>query len=150
MKKVLFIPILISLFMLSNAFAGPDTLMLVTKEEGSLREAPAGLYEVGRPVNNGPDIKVVSPELNDKNKPPVKLAVLFVPVEGKDVDLSKLKVEYLKFVTIDLTNRVLPYTTKEGIRIEKADLPSGKHTIKITVGDVSGGVTEQIFTMRLE
>ncbi|MBI5409170.1 MAG: hypothetical protein HZA14_07380 [Nitrospirae bacterium] len=150
MKKYLFISMLMSLFILGLAFAASESFTLVTKEEGALKEAPHGLYEVGRHLNNGPDIKIVSPQLDDKNKLPVKLAILFVPVEGKEVDLAKLKVEYLKLITIDLTDRVLPYTTKEGIKIEKADLPSGKHTIRITVGDVSGGVTEQIFTMKLE
>ncbi len=149
MKKI-FLSLIISLFLVSVAYTGPETITLITKEEGAIKEAPHNLYEVGRVFNDGPDIKLLEPGTSVENIAPVRVAIRFVPVEGNEIDLSKLKVEYLKFVTINLTDRVLPYTTKDGIIIEKADLPAGKHTLRVTIGDIKGGVTQEIFTVKLQ
>ncbi len=148
MKKILFI-LIIGLFLVSYSLAANEIMTLLTEEEGTMKEAPSGLYEIGRTLNDGPDIKVVKPEMNNEYKPPVKIIVLFVSKDGREVDLSKLKVEALKFLTIDLTKRVLPYTSKEGIDIENAKLPSGKHKIRVTIGDVDGRITQETFVVRV-
>ncbi|MBI4683310.1 MAG: hypothetical protein HY757_09460 [Nitrospirae bacterium] len=149
MKKI-FLSLIISLFLVSAACAASETITLITREEGAIKEAPRDLYEVGRVLNDGPDIKLLEPRTNIENIAPVKVSIRFVPVEGNEIDLSKLKVEYLKFVTINLTDRVLPYTTKDGILLEKADLPAGKHTLRVTIGDIKGGVTQEVFTVKLQ
>jgi len=125
MKKILCI-FIISLFLVSNSLAANEIMTLLTDEEGAMKEAPSDLFEIGSPVDDGPEIEVVVPEVNNEYKAPVKIVVLFLPRDGKEVDLSKLKVEALKFFNIDLTKRVLPYTTKEGIKIENAKLPKGQ------------------------
>jgi len=148
MKKMLFI-LMLSSFLVSYGFAGIEVMTLLTEEEGAIEEAPSGLYEVGRTLNNGPDVKLIAPEPNNEYTAPLKITILFIPAGGKDVDLSKLKVECLKLFTIDLTERVLPYTTKEGIKIENAKLPKGNHKIRITIGDVEGGITQEVFVAKV-
>jgi hypothetical protein len=146
MKRILFV-LIVSLFSASFSFAATEIeiMTLLTKEEGGIEEAPSGLYEIGKALNDGPDIKVVKPETQEKYRSPIRIIILFLSKNGKKVDLSKLRVECLKLLTIDLTERVLPYTTEEGIKIENAKFPAGHHKIRITVGDVEGGVTQEIF-----
>lgn len=148
MKKTLF-TLMMSLFLAVYSIAGVEVMTLLTEEEGAMEEAPSTLYEIGRTLNNGPDIKVVKPRVDDEYKPPVEIIVLFVPKDGKEVDLSKLRIECLKLFTIDLTERVLPYATKEGIKIENAKLPTGKHKIRVTVEDVDGGTTQEVFVVKV-
>lgn len=142
MKKIVFtLTLIISLFSVSYSFAAVEEITLLTEEEGAMEEAPSRLYEIGRALNNGPDIKVVTPEVDGEYKSPVKIIVLFLSKDGKEVDLSKLRIECLKLFTIDLTERLLPYTSKEGIKIENAKLPPGKYKIRVTIGDEDGGIT---------
>ncbi len=148
MKKV-FCFFFISLFLVSYSVAVDEIMTLLTDEEGAMKEAPSDLFEVGRSFNDGPEIEVVVPGQHDEYKSPVKIVVVFLPRDGKSVDLSKLKVEALKFITINITKRVLPYTTSEGIKIENAKLPKGKHKLRITISDVEGGTTQETFVVKV-
>jgi len=104
---------------------------------------------LGRTLNTGPNIKIVSPEIADEYHPPVDINIVFVPNDDAEVDMSKFKVEYIKLMSLDITDRFKQYTTKNGIRIPKADLPRGKHKLKVTIGDNKGGITEEIFVVKL-
>jgi hypothetical protein len=136
MKRILFI-LTVSLFFSSFSFAAIEIMTLLTKEEGAMEEAPSGLYEIGKVLNDGPDIKVVKPETQEKYRSPIRIIILFLSKNGK------------KVFTVDLTERILPYTTEEGIKIENAKLPAGNHKIRITVWDAEGGVTQQIFIVSI-
>ncbi len=129
--------------------AGPDN-WLITPEEAALPPAPADArqlgggapFDIGRePLQTGPDVNVVTPGAGDPSKSPLQIVVEFKP-NGAPVDFSTLKVVLLKFFNIDITDRVLPYADSDGIHVPDAKLPSGEHTIRITVGDKDGGVTE--------
>ena len=148
MRKLIFL-LTILLLTVTKGLASFETMTLLTEEEGALRDAPPGLYEVGRSLNEGPEIEVIAPETDKSQVAPVKIVVRFISRNGREVDLSKFKVEALKFFTIDITERTLPFTTQEGIRIERAKLPSGEHKIRVTIGDVSGGITSQTFVVRV-
>ena len=148
MRKSLFI--LLMLFLsFSSGFAGDDAVTLLTEEEGAMREALPGFYELSRALNDGPEIQIITPKSNNEYKAPLKVSILFIPNENNDVDLSKLKVECLKFITINITKRILPFATKEGINIENAELPKGKHKIRVTVGDSKGGITKEVFIAKI-
>ena len=147
--KTILLSLTIWLLSVSFCLGGDKTMVLLTEEEGAVNEAPSGLYEVARVLNDGPDISIITPERNDKYTSPLKIIINFIAKAGNDIDLAKLKVECLKIIIIDLTKRVLPYTTKEGIKIDKAELPKGKHKIRVTIGDVAGGITQEIFTVEL-
>lgn len=157
MKRILIILTVIMMILSVHSAAsarnqrvqGSDVVTLITDEEGALRDAPSSLYEIGRAADKGPDIKVVMPEENREYKSPLRVIVLFIPKEGREIDLAKLKVEFLKFFVIDITERALPYTSRDGIKIDKAKLPPGTHRIRVTIGDVEGGVTEQTFMVKV-
>lgn len=148
MKKIVF-TFIILVSIAGAAFAGPAIVTLITEAEGAMKDAPAGLFEVGRVLSTGPEIKIVSPEMADEYRPPVDIHIVFEPSDDAKVDMSKFKVEYIKIMSLDITDRFLQYTTKDGIRIRNADFPRGKHKLKVTIGDDHGGITEEIFTVKL-
>lgn len=127
----------------------PEPLELLTPEESAMADPPSGPIQAGRLLNDGPEIVVSQPQENVPYNPPIPIVVRFIPYNGRDVDLTKLKIEVLKILTIDITPRVLPYATKEGIKVEKASLPPGEHKIRVIIGDVSGGMTERVFRVKV-
>jgi len=126
-----------------------EAVVLLTKEEGAMQEAPKGVYEVSRSLNNGPKIMIVVPETNHEYKSPLTIEVRFIPREGSEVDLSKFKVECLKFFNIDITDRVKRYTTKQGLKVDRAELPVGNHKLRLTIGDTGGGITQEVFVVKV-
>jgi len=124
-------------------------VQLLTRDEALQQEAKNFGFAGEDILKNGPEIKIVSPEPDRELNSPFKLAVRFVPKQGRSVDLSTLRVECLKIVTVDLTPRVLPYATADGISIAKASAPVGNYKIRITVADTKGGVTVEIFTLHI-
>ncbi len=129
-----------------DAVASP--VVLLTEEEGAAGNPPPGPIDAGNSLNTGPSIEVIKPEQNAVLRSPIPIVVRFVP-NGRDVNLSSLKVEVLKLWTIDITNRVLPYTTREGINVENATLPSGEHKLRVTIGDVEGAVSRKVFQVKI-
>jgi len=129
---------------------GGNVLELITAEEAASPELPSSALHIEAALSeDGPAVDVLTPKNGKSYKPPVGISIRFIPKEGGDINLSTLKVEYLKFITIDLTQRVRPYATKTGIEIPETSLPSGTHTIRLTIGDVSGGVTRLIFYVKV-
>lgn len=120
---------------------------LVTPQEAALPDASPGPYEAGRDIETGPVVEIVAPEKGKSYKAPVPILIKFIPKNGKEIDISTLKVEYLKSWSIDITYKVLPYTTKDGINIPEADLPTGNHTIRLSVADVAGITTRVLIVV---
>ena len=122
---------------------------LITPEEAAMPAEPAyptttkglGPFDIGREARDtGPLIEVVKPEGGKVQSPPVEVSVKFAP-RNAPVDVSSLKVLVVKFIPIDITDRVRPYTTAEGIEIPDAKLPSGEHKVRLSLSDSTGGVT---------
>ena len=122
---------------------------LITPEEGAMAPAfvdPHGVRDRGLfssdsvEQNKGPVIKMEKPNVDDVVASPLEIVIQFSPREAS-VDLSTLKVTLVKFIDIDLTDRVRPYVSNEGLHIPDAQLPSGEHTVRVTLGDTDGGLT---------
>jgi hypothetical protein len=89
-----------------------------------------------------PEIIVVTPKDGEMVKSPVDLDIRFVPSADASIDPASLKVEVEKpLMNIDITEKVAPFVTEEGIMAEGAPLPSGEHTIKLSVADDKGRAT---------
>ena len=101
---------------------GDTSVTLITQAEALLPDMSAIQYEnVGREIESksdstGPIIKVITPEEGKTYAPPLNIELHFITKGLTEIDLSTLKVEYLKFLSIDITERVLPYVNKEGIK----------------------------------
>ena len=135
-----------ALFLVTTALAAP--VLLLTDREASLADEPVtGMAFKASPVATGPGIKVIQPDTTKEARPPLKLDVRFVPQVGRKVNLDGLKVECLKIITIDLTDRVRPYAKADGISMNEVAIPSGKHKIRVTIADDQGGVTQETFVV---
>lgn len=121
---------------------------LITPEEAAMKPASdanglqgGGLIDIGREdINTGPQIEILKPADGGRVPSPVEVTVRFVP-RLDAVDLASLKVSIVKFITIDITDRIRPYATAEGIQLKEANIPSGKHRVRITVSDKAGGIS---------
>lgn len=131
----------------TGAAEGP--VELITAEEAATPDAPLFQLRSGREDDKGPTIEVISPTTENTYESPLAISVKFLPKEGIEIDLSTFKVEYLKFFTIDITERLKPYVTVEGIDVPDAKLPSGKHSIRLAIGDVTGAVSRRVFTVKV-
>lgn len=99
--------------------------------------------------HEGPVIKVLQPSLDSELHNPFKLHVRFVPRDGADVNLNTLKVEALKIINVNITARLLPYATKDGIKMDKVEIPSGRHRIRVSLKDTSGRETQEVFAINV-
>lgn len=168
MKGLVIIPALLMVFVAVPAFS----VVLLTPEEAAQEEAreDSGLASAesaaipatgGTPRTElrfvvpessvaGPEVLVISPEVDKTYWPPLKIMVKFIPRDGTQVDLSSLKVECLKLLSINITDRVKEYANSQGINVEKAELPSGTHKMRITLGDSGGGITSKVFVVKVQ
>jgi hypothetical protein len=122
---------------------------VVTPEEAAQPDAqpetppPVKLRTRGKtaPEGLGPKVEMVSPEENQPTPAPLTLWVRFT---AKDVpiDLDSLKVKLVKVIKIDITDRLKPYVTADGIKIPDAKFPSGKFRVKLYLADIKGNLTE--------
>jgi len=142
-------------------------VVLVTEQEARLPDAKAppyedflrhrGLFDSFRQfsapkeaeASRGPEISLVRPKDGGTYAGPFEIDVRFVPRTGS-VDLNTLNVEYVKLWGINITERVRPYITKEGIRLQNAQFPSGQHRIKISIADVAGNFSSRTFSVRIQ
>ena len=162
--------LLILLFVSCFAWASyAHAFMLITQEEAQMREAPlehvpftaihpgfsdtnAGKSLIAVPEANaaGPEISVLSPDSDKASLSPLKIMVKFTPREGSQIDLSTLRIELLKLLTINITDRLKEYTNSQGINVEKAELPSGNYKIRVILGDTNGGITSKVFALKVQ
>ena len=120
-----------------------NPVWLIMPEEAALPEHVHNekLTNLSMPLpNTGPDIQLARPLMGTANASPLEIKIQFQPRKAP-IDLSTLNVTLVKWINIDLTDRVKDYTTPEGIHILKAELPSGEYTVRVTLGDTDGGMT---------
>lgn len=117
---------------------------LITPEEAAMAppsDPPRGIIGVGREdISTGPVIEVVEPLNGGRGPMPIQVLIRFTP-RAEPVDLSSLRVTLVKFIQIDITDRIKPFVTLEGIDVKEAKIPPGKHRVRISVSDKAGGVS---------
>lgn len=125
--------------------ANDSAFWLVTPEEASMTPALSpkdddGSFRLGASPDNGPIVNVERPALQTAVTSPLEIIIRFAPRQAA-VDVSSLKVTLVKFVNIDITPRIKPFTTSEGIHIQDVNLPSGTHRVRLVISDKSGKLT---------
>lgn len=118
---------------------------LITPDEAALADAPAAAPSVpdlrGRVTSGtGPRLEMVAPEEGQPARAPVSIVIKFTPTRAP-VDLDTLKVTLLKVIKIDITERLRPYASVDGIRIEDGRIPAGKYRLRLQLADVDGNLT---------
>src|SRR5262245_36475149 len=127
----------IFVFILAGVFAIPasaaaqeDPVVIVTEEESKQPDAPGRKRRFGSDgPAQGPIITFNKPTYGSEVEKPVTIDISF-GARLAPVDISTLKVTYLKLLSIDITDRVREYADATGIRISNASFPTGTHKVR--------------------
>lgn len=121
-------------------------LVLITTDEAKL-PPPKDTVESSRAVTRGPKIEVLAPA---GSKSPVTLQFKFKSYGGSKIDLSSVQVTYLRTPNVDLTARVKPFVSDDGISLKDAELPPGNHILRIDLKDSDGRPTKANVTVKID
>ena len=125
----------------SIAFSAP----LISPKEAELPNSPPALSTRG--ISRGPTIKLNSPEADAPVVSPFEFKVTFDARGDSKIDLSSVKVIYMKSPFVDLTPRLKSAISSNGIDFTKAEVPPGTHTIRISVKDTEGRETNSVVNL---
>jgi hypothetical protein len=137
--------IVTALFLVLCLAESADSKELITLLEASLPDTSAE-----KAVFPGPKMVQLSPDPNAMpTRSPLRFRLRF-ETRGSRIDLTSLKVTYLKRPLVDLTNRVKEYSSASGIDMPNAEVPPGDHVIRIELSDADGlvGRTEILLRVR--
>jgi hypothetical protein len=113
---------------------------LSTQEEALRPEVPF-LKECSRLEEDGPHIKINAPRLDVPLLTPFVVDIAFESSRNKIIDYDSLRVRYLKFIPIDLTDRVKPYLDNNRLVLKEVKVPQGRHCLQLLIGYKSGEKT---------
>jgi len=139
--RSLFRLLFLSLFFLSFFFPlNGHSFTLITLEEALQPEVPF-LKECSSLEENGPHIKINAPKLDLPLLTPFVVDIAFETSRNKIIDYDSLRVKYLKFIPIDLTDRVKPYLNDNRLVLKDVKVPQGHHCLQVQIGYKSGEKT---------
>lgn len=110
--------------------------VLITPQEAAL-PAAADTSLTFRGVTRGPKVQLVSP---NSSSSPMKFVLKFESFGGAKIDLSTVKVSYMKSPTVDITARIAKFMKETGVEIDGAIIPPGDHVIKVDLKDDQGRI----------
>jgi len=136
------------------ALATPaKAVQLVTDAEAALPPSPSAhlpeLASRGGPTRR-PNIVVVSPATNGSLvRSPLALKVKLSAFGGARIDRDSIVVTYEKTPLIDITQRIMPFISPDGIDVPDAEVPAGVHDFRIEVKDSDGRVSRKEFSFQV-
>ncbi len=120
---------------------------LITESEARLPPAPV---TATRSITRGPGIRVLAPDAGSQSlASPFPLRIVFEPHGGAKIDLSTVRLTYLRSPGVDLTERVRAGLSEKGIDVKAADAPPGEHQIRISVQDSDGRVSNVLLNLNV-
>jgi hypothetical protein len=123
---------------------------LVTPKEAALPAAPVlSLNLRGSPTRRPAVIVVSPPPAAAQLSSPLDVKLQFRAFGGATIDPSTVVVTYLKQPAIDLTQRLTPFITAQGIDISQVEVPPGKHQFWIELKDNEGRVGGAPFSFQV-
>jgi hypothetical protein len=123
---------------------------LVTPEEAALPPGQVPAFELRGSPTRRPNVLVVSPPPSaGLLHSPVDLKLQFHAFGGAEIDPNSVVVTYLKEPAIDMTQRLVPFITAQGIDISRADVPPGKHQFWIELKDKNGRIGAAEFSFQV-
>jgi len=135
-----------SFVLIANAVVLPtaspaQAFVLVTLEEAALPQSGAPEPALSRSPTRRPSVTVVSPPAHaGMIHSPFDLKLRFHAFGGARIDPTTVIVTYLKDPRIDITQRITPFITADGIYISHAEVPPGRHQFWIELKDNDGRV----------
>jgi hypothetical protein len=64
--------------------------------------------------------------------------------------MESLKVMYLRMIELDVTERFKPYIKDNRLFVAKANIPSGRHRLRITITDTDGNTTVDVLQVTVK
>ena len=126
--------------------ASAQSFALVTEQEAAASRAAGGMIIPRLTAQAGaPRIEVLVPDVTKPVGAPTSIEVKFVTTAPAEPRPESFRVLYGAF-RIDVTQRLLGVAnvTKEGIKVNGANLPSGRHQLALTLTDTLGRETQQV------
>jgi hypothetical protein len=125
-------------------------LELVTEQEAALPPDRLPPLETRGGTTRRPTITIVSPPPNGGVvKSPLSLKVKLQAFGGAKIDPESVVVSYKKTPMVNLTPRLAPYITADGIEVPDAQVPPGTHQFRIEVKDKDGRVAGTDFSVQV-
>jgi hypothetical protein len=106
-------------------------------------------------VENAPSIIVIQPgaagEGVEELLSPIDFIMTFEPQGEAKIDLDSLKVQYKFLGWKDVTKRILKHAeiSEEGLQALGADIPKGKHKMRLVIRDTMGREARARITFRV-
>ena len=124
-----------------TAAAPAGAFDLVTKEEAALPAGPLPVLQMRGSPTRRPKIVVISPPPSaGLVHSPLDLKLQFHAFGGGEIDPGSVVVTYLKQPAIDITQRIMPFITADGVNIPQAEVPPGKHQFWVELKDTTGRI----------
>ena len=107
------------------------------------------------PVEDAPLIIVLQPGAMDTEghglPAPIDFIMRFEPQGEAKIDLDSIKISYKMLIWKDVTKRILEHAdiTEEGFEALGADIPTGKHKMRLEVKDTFGRKARTQITFRI-
>ena len=123
--------------------------VLIKAKEAALPPAPAAasLALEKRGITRRPKVTLLSPAASVSS--PFSLKLKFRAHGGSKIKPDTFKVLYLKTPNVDLTGRVNPYVTENGVDMPAAEAPPGRHVIEVKIADSNGRAASAIFVLNV-
>jgi hypothetical protein len=123
--------------------------VLIKPEEAALPAPPnaTGVALVTRGITRKPNVILASPEASVSS--PFNLQFIFHAHGGSTIKPNSFHLIYLKSPNVDLTARVMPYVTADGVEMTGAEAPPGKHLIKVLISDSENREATAVFTLNV-
>ena len=129
--------------LMGQAAAAPVELITPSEMQASMA-APVQLMPKSVPVKDAPKIQIMKPTLPGTVTSPTPIVVKFDAVAPAIIKPESFRVSYGNF-SIDITKRLLSAApvTIEGLQLQEAALPKGKHKLNLLIEDTLGRKASQ-------
>jgi hypothetical protein len=122
--------------------------VLITEAEARLPASPVVPMQT-RGLTRGPGIEQVSPSPALDIQSPFSFKIALHNRNRIEIDLSSVKLTYIKAQPVDLTDRVRKYLTSSGIDMARAEAPPGTHWVRLDLKDRQGRVSTAIIKLTI-
>lgn len=118
--------------------APASSFELITPQEAALPAGASHEFPTAGATRRPTIVAVSPPEGAGQVRSPVHLKLRFQAFGGVRINPESVVVTYLKTPEIDLTQRLAPYITADGIDVPDAEVPPGMHRLWVRLKDKDG------------
>ncbi len=149
MRRLLGLPLAIfsTLAVLAQLPVLAANVILITPEEAKLPPPKVAVAMSARGVTRGPQIEVIQDV--DPTHSPTHFLLKFTAHGGAKIDAATVQMTYLRTPDVDLTPRIKPFVTVNGIDIPNAIVPPGSHMLRVDLKDSDGRAGTLNFTLNV-